>query len=266
VCARLHEEFSRREPEPDAGEHLPAELIARWSKLEPVLQGREREMVMNHLARCDDCRQDLEVLGFSMAPAAPRLKPSAQRVIRIVGASAGRWRQRVFAGWAVVASAAALVLALRTGTPVPVQIAQPVDMGAPPVALTPDAGSAAPPSGRTTLNLSAPFELRDVTRGGDVDTVVYHVDPADVYFEVDISRLVEPITGSHPIDLVLTDPTGMETRQSSTHDALRGRPLIVTNNGMPPATGCYRLEITEKDPGSPIVRTYYFRVVSEPRH
>jgi hypothetical protein len=266
ACMRLHEEFASRGPEPEPGDHLPAEMIARWGRLESTLRGKEREVVMAHLAHCDDCQEELELLGFSLASGRASAERAEARVIRIVRESAGLWKQRIFAGWALVATAAAMVLALRMGTFAPPQVAQRVDTGVPPVAETPSDVAVSPPSERGALGLSASIRLSAVARGAEADTSVWRLDPADMSLAIDISNLVTKVTASHPIDLVLTDPAGVQTRQSSTHDSLAGQRLIVTNGGLPPITGVYRLNITERDPDGPIVHpTVYFRIVADPR-
>jgi hypothetical protein len=49
--------------------HVPAGLIARWDRIEPALRGLERELVLQHVARCVDCRDDLALAGFAPAGA-----------------------------------------------------------------------------------------------------------------------------------------------------------------------------------------------------
>lgn len=57
-------------PRGTEGAHVSAGLIARWDRARSVLRGLERAMVGQHLEGCEDCRRDLEFLGFepSLAP------------------------------------------------------------------------------------------------------------------------------------------------------------------------------------------------------
>ena len=45
--------------------HLPASLIATWSRAARVLKGIERELVASHLERCVSCRASLEFAGHA---------------------------------------------------------------------------------------------------------------------------------------------------------------------------------------------------------
>ncbi|OGU00766.1 MAG: hypothetical protein A2W29_13480 [Gemmatimonadetes bacterium RBG_16_66_8] len=137
------------------GQHLPAELVARWSEARRSLRGLERSLVRNHLARCEECRQDLQVLGHApelevnpeleegFEPTASRATferdsqaeelddldssvdpmrgPSAERpqyVIRLVPVRprpTHAWLRWALGGWAAAATAAAAVLLLFPG-------------------------------------------------------------------------------------------------------------------------------------------------------
>ncbi|MCK4548029.1 MAG: zf-HC2 domain-containing protein [Candidatus Eisenbacteria sp.] len=122
--------------------HIPSAMVARWDRASGTLRGLERAMVRQHLEHCGQCRQDLEVLGFDpVLPFVPELElqsqmldaareetppkaeesaitrelePPGGHVIRIVrqerpGGLAAWWNW-AFAGWAVAATAAALLL------------------------------------------------------------------------------------------------------------------------------------------------------------
>ena len=47
-----------------SGSHIPSTLLAQWNERAPLLTGRLREMVQQHLETCTDCRRELETLGF----------------------------------------------------------------------------------------------------------------------------------------------------------------------------------------------------------
>jgi len=53
------------EREPPSFDHLPPAMIASWPKAQSRLRGIERRLVVEHLERCEACRNDLRFLGFS---------------------------------------------------------------------------------------------------------------------------------------------------------------------------------------------------------
>lgn len=146
-CREALETYSARSAsrDPDAG-HIPASLMARWDEARLTLRGLERLLVREHLEQCADCRQDLQLLGLQPSlDHVPELEPSSEireaagesgeegaaDRIREDSASAGArhpitmvqrgeqrarvsWPRWAFAGWAAVATAAALVLFIRT--------------------------------------------------------------------------------------------------------------------------------------------------------
>lgn len=145
--------------------HIPSAMVARWGIAGATLRGLERAMVRQHLEHCSQCRQDLEVLGFDpVLPYVPELEPQSQMrdavreetpargeaaitqeleppagpVIRIIRqerpGGLAAWWSWAFGGWAVAATAAALVLFL--GRDMSRQPASPFDMTAVPFVQT----------------------------------------------------------------------------------------------------------------------------------
>src|SRR5262245_12985185 len=133
-CRALADAFAAP-PAGEAGRHVPASLLAEWSRTQQELRGLERMLVRRHLERCAECRQDLEALGFeprlelvrewesdvSLEPAPPgpsvraaaasALADAGARVVRIETASTrARLRDRALIAWASVARAAAVLL------------------------------------------------------------------------------------------------------------------------------------------------------------
>ena len=133
--------------------HVPSDLIARWPRATATLRGLERAVVRSHLEHCAECRQELELLGHQpVLERVPALEPSddptrpvestrehsrklgegeapdagegiepEQRIVRVVvrrGAARSRWIQ--WGGWALAASAAALLLVIRSPVRPPV--------------------------------------------------------------------------------------------------------------------------------------------------
>jgi hypothetical protein len=151
-CAECEKQWRIRteaqDPDVADGGHIPSAVIARWDRAVKTLRGLERAMVRQHLQRCSQCRQDLEVLGFEPTievvpelemqteirpetsahfPQEPSLDEAAasplEGVIKIIQQPrrSGRqgWWSWAFAGWAVVATAAAILLVVGRETVAP---------------------------------------------------------------------------------------------------------------------------------------------------
>lgn len=110
--------------------HLPPRLIAQWKST--ALEGLEREMVRAHLARCAECRRDLEMLGHSAELSAAASGPAgngvaraarsdlsgpAHRIAEPATGSRRGWVHWAVGAWAVAASWIAVTLALRSPAP-----------------------------------------------------------------------------------------------------------------------------------------------------
>ena len=87
-----------------SAEHLPASLIATWSRSSALLEGLERELVESHLEDCAECRAELSFAGHEAVIAdEPADRPGSRRartggswlhslwfwVIGLLGAAAG---------------------------------------------------------------------------------------------------------------------------------------------------------------------------------
>jgi len=176
-CASCQESYAaimaeRQSGEPP-GEHIPADLIARWPQTAASLRGIERAAVRSHLEHCAECRQDLELLGYQptlerivgleseaevglsvssqvQPPETPVDKIPAgdlterpSRTVRVlvrrpdVWSRAARW---AIGGWALAATAAAFLLVFRP----PVR-PRGADLGQALPAPSPEAGSSSRP-------------------------------------------------------------------------------------------------------------------------
>lgn len=107
--------------------HIPAGVLATWPRASRSLRGLERTMIREHLNRCETCRQDLELLGYSPSldivpalewtkadvPAPERVRseqpPNVIQVFKLAPRKRD-WTRWAFGGWAAIASAAALLL------------------------------------------------------------------------------------------------------------------------------------------------------------
>ena len=94
--------------------HLPASLIATWSRSAALLEGLERELVEAHLEECEECRAALDFAGSDPAMPAPddASRPATRRAgvrahrawlwaIGLSGAAAGiaAWLFAAHPGW-----------------------------------------------------------------------------------------------------------------------------------------------------------------------
>ena len=92
----------------DAG-HLPASMIATWSRSSKLLKGIERSLVESHLRACGSCRATLEFAGFEpvLAAESAPVRARAQIVEMPVRRRAWAW---AFGFSAAAAAAAAFIL------------------------------------------------------------------------------------------------------------------------------------------------------------
>jgi len=86
--------------------HLPASLIATWSRSAALLEGLERELVEAHLDECEECRAALDFAGSDPAMPAPAGDDASRPATR----RAGERTHRVWF-WAIGLSGAAAGIA-----------------------------------------------------------------------------------------------------------------------------------------------------------
>jgi hypothetical protein len=100
----LHEQLQQSAAvEAETEDHLPAWLLAGWPRIGDKLQVVEREAVELHLARCEACQSELSILvEIRRANGSPAPRRAWPRGVLLLG------------GWAVVATAASLLLWVRT--------------------------------------------------------------------------------------------------------------------------------------------------------
>jgi hypothetical protein len=92
--------------EEDTAHLIPTAVLARWKEIAPKLDEEERELVLRHLERCEETRQDIELLGLSGAvedlkrcvTAEDSLESSRGAIVREDGAARPR-SEREGAGW-----------------------------------------------------------------------------------------------------------------------------------------------------------------------
>lgn len=108
-CQAALEELSALPDDPHEGpSHIPSSVLAAWPRVVRELRGLERELVANHLKRCEECRGALSVLGYE-----PSLSTEIARTRgRWRSTAAPRRRELVLGAWAALATAAAIAVAV----------------------------------------------------------------------------------------------------------------------------------------------------------
>ena len=194
--------------------HVPAALIARWASAGRELRGIERELVLDHVHRCDSCRADLALLGLSPDSWSIQTDELARR------------RQRVWLPWAGGALlGAAAVLALVMALP---RAQSPLIHGVELAVVTPGTLRGADPS---LLRIAA-----DATA-----FILATALPSDIE------------AGSRPL-LVVIDPDGRRLSETGLAEAPWSPPatqiVLMGDPGL--AAGDYRVEL--EVPGEPAPR------------
>ncbi len=122
-CRQEWDDYNQNEHE-TGKRHLPAAMIARWPRATESLRGIERRAVAKHLARCDNCRDDLMTMGHEpslsyegtpQSKQGPELGVRHQETVEIKqgtswSARIADWMGGGFVGAAVAASLVFLVV------------------------------------------------------------------------------------------------------------------------------------------------------------
>lgn len=116
ACRELATRMTTTEFPRTGRRHIPADLLARWDRLSPKLEGLERELVQQHLDDCDQCRECLRVLGYEPVIAAVPAPARAPERPRVVSIESARAKKRPWIlGWpgaGMLAAAAAALTAI----------------------------------------------------------------------------------------------------------------------------------------------------------
>jgi hypothetical protein len=109
------------------GDHIPSAMLARWDRVAASARGLERELLGRHLASCENCRRDLEVIGHepvllgeteAAPPEAPSGEAGTTRILPIEPRQPRRaWFQGAAVG-AVLAAAAVIIVARPSPRPI----------------------------------------------------------------------------------------------------------------------------------------------------
>ena len=182
ACGEIYRAFSE-DPgpaRPDEARHVPAGLLARWPAARRTLTGLERTLVGEHLASCEQCREDLRVLGFDPALDLPALEEPAHGGPVVTAQVRTRPRRDPVRGWlaawATLATAASILL---------VALPRLRDGGD-----TPPAGPVQPAVAENT-GRRIPMVAGALRGGSESDVPVYEV-PAGVPFQVVIPPPAPP--------------------------------------------------------------------------
>jgi hypothetical protein len=254
--------------------HIPTSLMARWETVRDELRGLERAMVRQHLERCADCRQDLEVLGHTPVlerdsalegEVDPGMETSiesdastaadqptsdgeetkgrpVQLVLRVPRPARQGWLRWASAGWAVAATAAVFLLVLLPGSE----------------------RETTRPSREVVMPWVTPQLVRGNERGTPLElaapprtiAVAVRIPPG---FLVDAEAFVQVFSPGN--DLLLTTPL-----DDAYHD--RSTALVLLDGAAPLDAGSYRVLLWPGEPTNPSITPvetrFELRIVAGP--
>lgn len=249
-CAPCKETWARyqteHESEARAQEHIPSAIIVRWDIAQDRLSGFERDLMHEHLQWCDDCRQDLVAVGFE-----PHLEKiishdegAASQPVNLVfrGRVGVGWRERLFGGWAVAATAAAVLVWVWMGS-------------------MPDADKT---STGTILPWVSPGQLRGAR---DQNAITVASGTRSLIVPVKLPDSIRP--GETPvIEIYSPENTLLASAKVEQHDvATLGRVMFFIQSGKPLVSGSYRVLIwrdDREDTAEAVDESYFELRVVEP--
>jgi len=266
-CAALVEAFAA----PDADStHIPPSLMAHWADARRSLRGLERRLIRHHLATCEDCRQDLVLLGHAptlevvpeLEKGAPAVADVGKRAPEPIDAAIGRWqrdapiapgttratirvimsprrRDRALLAWATIATAAAVVAIV-------LHVRRPVVEGLPATlwAALPPPVSAPADEGLTVRLAPRPRSLKGPSRrpqGGRV-TVIPVVGPVGS-LALSVRPLDVPDTSMVLISLLGAKGDTLFSVRHRQWQFFPRQVLVIDGGRSPLSPGAYELEL-----------------------
>ena len=223
VCREVLEALQADAGDGDAADgHIPSALLARWDRVSGAVHGLERELLARHLARCDSCRRELELLGHeptlesTPTPAVVRLDPGHRH---------RAWFQGAVVGAAL--AAAAVFVVLRAPSP------EGIDGGA------------------------LPWVAPNATRGS-----VREVTVAPGTRELLLALEDPGFPARADTRLVVTGPAGETLLDRPIAPALRTGPTLMVVLSVPSGleAGTYTVSFRADDPGSPRESRFQVRI------
>jgi hypothetical protein len=99
-------------------DHIPSAMLARWSQVQASARGLERELLSRHIAACESCREELELIGHDASLLQEGEAPSKPaQVLTLAPRHRTRaWIQGALVG-AALSAAAAMILVPRIPNP-----------------------------------------------------------------------------------------------------------------------------------------------------
>jgi hypothetical protein len=282
ACEACREAAEPLEEEPGTAVegHVPATLVARWDRARHELRGLERALVRRHLERCAGCREDLAAAGhaaeLAVVPglewdagedlpdrrvAGEEREPAPRRLV-LQPAAAAPWRRRdrLLAGWATLATAAALVLLVPVlRQPMPLQWPQdapgtvsPPAVPAPPLSLTLDVAGAA-------------HALRSPSRDGEAAAQVLRLGDSTVVVALAVPPVLAPAGSAATLELLDADGRALARAVCPLGRLQPGGAVLLRAGGAPVPPGAYVLRVTTAPDGGsalgePEVREFRFRL------
>lgn len=245
--------------------HIPATLIARWDRAGRELSGLERELVRRHLERCAECREDLATLGQPAVleahdPAPEPRRPPARLVLRPARGLSERWRGRLLAGWATLATAVALVLlvpVLRQPMPL-MRLRETPEPAAPAVIAAP----------ALTLSLAvaeAPQALRSPSRDGAAGAQVLRSGDSARVIALSVPAVLAPAASEAVLELLDADGRTLARAVCPLRRLQPRGTVLLQAGGAPVPPGRYLLRVTTaadggSSLGTPEVREFRFEI------
>ncbi|HKQ59508.1 MAG TPA: zf-HC2 domain-containing protein [Candidatus Eisenbacteria bacterium] len=237
-------------PGPDA--HIPAGVLAAWPRAAKELRGIERTMVREHLARCSECRQELELLGHAPelavvpalewmgqareVPAAPPTESPHKIIVLKPEARRRDWTRWAFGSWAALASAAALLLVMNPGLIGPGRQGEgPVVTPSPTQTPTPVLPAPAPP-GLTVVD--RPLRLQAALRGEAAKLPERTISPGTRLLAIVVEPLDLP--DRFPVQVTIRREEGGTPLEATVANAdLASGRLVLSAGGLPLEPGTY---------------------------
>lgn len=230
--------------EEEAADLIPTAVLARWKEIAPKLDEEERELVLRHLERCEEARQDFDLLGLSGAvedlkrgvTAEDSLESSRGAIVREDGAARPRSERegaaREFAGSRILggrrwlAWGMGLYGAAATVVVVFLLVRQPT--------LEP---------GLNPAGLSAPIHILQTTRGVEAQTIAIARDAAYLV----LSPSGQTLSGEYrEFSVRLFDPSDRIIYEGDAQLSVGDQPrriVVVVPSPGEWTTGSYRLTV-----------------------
>lgn len=270
--------------------HIPSAIVADWPRASAALVGFERRMIQQHLDRCTECRADLEAMGYSAemspesatragSPSLASLSPAhGGRSIRGLGTPGVDLPRPRFGptllvgGWAALATAAAVILAIRSNTQEPAMSIRPVPapQSTDPANAT-DIGDPSTGVRSAIVDLPPPIVLKPVLRGASTPLPAGRPDATGRFLSVTLAAQPMERSEVSSVRLEVSQPDGsaLVEQEGPPSAFVRSRTLLLDAGDERWTNGRYTLRLVFVPTASallkqPEVRAFDFQVSALP--